>query len=107
MFSLGFILFLIVSFIIIAFIIDKQMDKEFKIQKKKEKVIETNLKNKLIQFCNMFNIPIEYKDYLDIAAGRILYHSDMSGRLMVDNSKIQLLNKYKDEHSNKKISRYK
>ena len=46
--------------------------------------------------CAQLGIDLSYHKELGDAAGRILYHS-MNGRLFVDDARIEILEKYKDE----------
>lgn len=92
---------LVTIFIIIFWLhyiinIPKQVNLEFKNIESKRKQIEIKLNDKLLQLCEMLNIPVSYENDLGDVAGKILYHS-MGGRLLLDNCKIEILNKYKNE----------
>jgi Zn-dependent peptidase ImmA (M78 family) len=69
---------------------------QFKIKRENRDKTLNRLTEALTSLCRLLNIDISYHDYLDIAAGRILYKS-INGRLLVNDAKIQILNKCKDE----------
>jgi hypothetical protein len=77
----------------------KEINKEYEElmikQENRNKAIN-RLTGSLATLCKLLNIDLSYHDYLDIAAGKIVYKS-IDGRLIVDEAKIQILNKYKDE----------
>lgn len=61
-----------------------------------DKEIRNRLCNSLKNLCSQLNINVSYHDTLGDAAGRILYYSDC-GRYVLDDSRIEILNEYKDE----------
>jgi hypothetical protein len=74
----------------------KEIDEKYRLQKENRDKTIKRLTEALTSLCKLLNIELSYHDYLDIAAGRILY-SSINGRLIVDNAKIQILNKCKEE----------
>jgi hypothetical protein len=66
-------------------------------ERKKEDVAQNRLTNVLKNLCNNLNIPLTYHDDLGDSAGQILYHSNKSGRLILDDARIQILKKHENE----------
>jgi hypothetical protein len=101
--AVGIMVLTIISLVAVFIIEDRKLDKkikkmasEFKIKKEKEKIAEVRLTNSLKQLCKQLGIDLSYQDELGDAAGIILYNR-LNGRLLVDNSRIQILNKYIDQ----------
>lgn len=89
------------SIVYLIFIMPKQIKKEVeeemkKIQKHRDQT-KVKLNEKLINICSLFNIPLEYNNNLEETAGHILYHRDRSGRILLDDCKIEVLEKYQNE----------
>jgi len=94
-FIITFICFLFyLYFILVA---EKQIEKEIQLKQEQRTQTEINLNQKLINLCSLFSIPLQYKNGLGEAAGHILYHKDRSGRILLDNCKIEVLEKYQNE----------
>lgn len=74
----------------------KEIDEKYRIKQENKDRTINRLTDSLTSLCKLLNIELSYHDYLDIAAGRILYKS-VNGRLIVDDAKIQILNKCKDK----------
>ncbi len=87
-----FVVAMAVSFPIINWQVDKEMKKEDKERAK----AETRLTESLKTLCAQLGIELSYHKELGEEAGRILYHS-RAGRLLLDDAKIEILEKYKDE----------
>lgn len=65
--------------------------------KEKRDVIKHRLTLALKRLCAQLNIPLSYHDDLGVSAGRILYYENGLGRLVLDNTRIEVLTKYEDE----------
>lgn len=74
----------------------RKFKKEMAERKKEEKNAEVRLTKSLKSLCEQLAIPLSYHDNLGGAAGHILYHSNMDGRLLLDNARIEILNKHKE-----------
>lgn len=71
--------------------------RKFKKEMAEEKnLAEARLTKSLKSLCGQLAIPLSYHDSLGDAAGRILYHSNMEGRLLLDSARIEILNKHKE-----------
>ena len=86
-----------------TFIFSKRIEKELikikeKIRQEEEHREKTKIKlnEKLINLCSLFAIPLEYKNDLGEAAGHILYHKDKTGRILLDDCKIEVLERYQN-----------
>ena len=100
--SIFIFLFIIILICFLAclyfiFVVEKQIEKEIQLKQKQRTNTEINLNKKLINLCSLFSIPLEYKNGLGECAGRILYHQDRSGRILLDDCKIEVLKKYQNE----------
>lgn len=73
--------------------IKKEMDE----RDRKRNNVETRLTNALKSLCAQLNLPLTYHENLGTAAGKIVYHSNGSGRLILENAKIEILSKYENE----------
>ena len=93
-----FLVVLVFALICVAlyFYVDWKVDKEIEQEHKERIVAESRLTESLKALCTQLGIGLSYHEKLGTAAGRILYHS-MNGRLFVDDAKIEILEKYKDE----------
>lgn len=95
-----YILLAIVIIVLICvatyFYIDWRMNKEIEQEHKERDTVEKRLTTSLKTLCVQLGIDLSYHKELGDAAGRILYHS-MNGRLFVDDARIEILEKYKDE----------
>lgn len=98
------ILFIILSLVALLavlmvsfFISDKADTKRFL----KEREMESNAENRLTfalkGLCNLLNIPLSFHEELGTAAGQILYYTDSDGKLILNDVKIQILNKYMND----------
>jgi len=98
-FATIFIITLICFLAYLYFILigEKQIEKEIQLKQEHCNKTEIKLNEKLISICSLFSIPLEYKNDLSTAAGRILYHKDKSGRILLDDCKIEVLEKYQNE----------
>lgn len=94
--ALTFIIWLLTDLFIIMPRQIKQIKESLKQQEEGRRQIEIKLNEKLINFCNMFKIPLEYKEDLGKAAGHIIYHQNGFGRMFLDDCKIEVINEYKD-----------
>lgn len=74
-----------------------ELKKEQEERKRKLDSAIERLTNALKSICNQLGIPLTYHDDLDTAAGRIVYHSNGFGRLILDGARIEILNKYEQE----------
>lgn len=100
---IAIVLFIMITGMIGAKISDKKLradlkeidDKYNKIFEDKKKTI-SRLNEALTSLCGSLNISLSYHDSLGEAAGRILYHSDIAGRLILDKARIEILNRNKD-----------
>ena len=70
--------------------------RKFKKEMAEEKNVEARLTKSLKSLCEQLAIPLSYHDDLGDAAGHILYHSNMDGRLLLDSARIEILNKHKE-----------
>jgi len=95
LFVITFICLLI--YLYVTIIVSKQIEKEIQLKQEQRINTEINLNKKLINLCSLFSIPLEYKNCLGKCAGRILYHQDRNGRILLDNCKIEVLEKYQNE----------
>ncbi len=95
-----YILLAIVIIVLICvtsyFHIDWQVNKKIEQEHKERDAVEKRLTTSLKTLCAQLCIDLSYHKELGDAAGRILYHS-MNGRLFVDDARIEILEKYKDE----------
>lgn len=95
-----YILLAIVIIVLICvtsyFHIDWQVNKKIEQEHKERDAVEKRLTTSLKTLCAQLGIDLSYHKELGDAAGRILYHS-MNGRLFVDDARIEILEKYKDE----------
>ena len=95
-----YILLAIVIIVLICitsyFYIDWQVNKKIEQEHKERDAVEKRLTTSLKTLCAQLGIDLSYHKELGDAAGRILYHS-MNGRLFVDDARIEILEKYKDE----------
>ena len=95
-----YILLAIVIIVLICitsyFYIDWQVNKKIEQEHKERDAVEKRLTTSLKTLCVQLGIDLSYHKELGDAAGRILYHS-MNGRLFVDDARIEILEKYKDE----------
>lgn len=82
--------------IVICFYTDWKVDKEIELEHKERIAVEHRLTESLKTLCTQLGIELSYHEELGTAAGRILYHS-RNGRLFVDDAKIEILEKYKNE----------
>ena len=89
--------FLYYLFSIVPKQIEKEVNEEMENQEKHREDIKIKLNDKLINICPLFAIPLEYKTDLGDAAGHILYHRDKTGRILLDQCKIEVLTKYLSE----------
>jgi len=96
-FLLIIILIFFSLYLYFIFVVEKQIEKEIQLKQEQRTNTEINLNKKLINLCSLFSIPLEYKNGLGTAAGHILYHQDRNGRILLDNCKIEVLEKYKNE----------
>ncbi len=76
--------------------LDRQISKEIEQEQKERNITENRLTDSLKTLCTQLGIELSYHKELGTAAGRILYYS-MNGRLLVDDARIEILEKYKDE----------
>lgn len=109
LYSIGAIVGLFILFMLGYLVYDKLIDEprlkrdlnqireNFKAEDSARKLAENRLTLSLKSLCEQLNIPLTYHDELGTAAGQILYHSNGLGQLLLDNSKIMILNKYKDD----------
>ena len=74
----------------------QKFKKEMAEREKEEKNAEARLTKSLKSLCEQLAIPLSYHDNLGDAAGKILYHSNMDGRLLLDSARIEILNKHKE-----------
>ena len=74
----------------------KKFKKEIVEREKERKNAEARLTKSLKSLCEQLAIPLSYHDDLGDAAGHILYHSNMDGRLLLDSARIEILNKHKE-----------
>lgn len=74
----------------------RKFKKEMAEKEKEEKNAEVRLTKSLKSLCEQLAIPLSYHDDLGDAAGHILYHSNMDGRLLLDSVRIEILNKHKE-----------
>ena len=74
----------------------RKFKKEMAEREKEEKNAEARLAKSLKSLCEQLAIPLSYHDDLGDAAGHILYHSNMDGRLLLDSARIEILNKHKE-----------
>ena len=74
----------------------KKFKKEITEREKERKNAEARLTKSLKSLCEQLAIPLSYHDDLGDAAGHILYHSNMDGRLLLDSARIEILNKHKE-----------
>ena len=74
----------------------QKFKKEMAEREKEEKNAEARLTKSLKSLCEQLAIPLSYHDNLGDAAGHILYHSNMDGRLLLGSAKIEILNKHKE-----------
>lgn len=89
---LGFFLVLVS----VCYISDKITDWQFEKLDTQRTLIEQRLTESLKSLCNQLGIELTYHKELGTAAGKILYH-EQNGRLLVDEARIQILEKYQDE----------
>lgn len=80
----------------LCFYTDWKVDKEIEQEHKERIAVEHRLTESLKTLCTQLGIDLSYHKELGTAAGRILYHS-MNGRLFVDDAKIEILEKYRNE----------
>ena len=74
----------------------KKFKKEIAEREQETKNAEARLTKSLKSLCEQLAIPLSYHDDLGDAAGYILYHSNMDGRLLLDSARIEILNKHKE-----------
>lgn len=74
----------------------RKFKKEMAEKEKERKNAEARLTKSLKSLCEQLAIPLSYHDDLGDAAGHILYHSNMDGRLLIDSARIEILNKHKE-----------
>lgn len=74
----------------------RKFKKEMAEKKKERENAEVRLTKSLKSLCEQMAIPLSYHDDLGDAAGHILYHSNMDGRLLLDSARIEILNKHKE-----------
>ena len=74
----------------------RKFKKEMAEKGKERKNAEARLTKSLKSLCEQLAIPLSYHDDLGEAAGHILYHSNMDGRLLLDSARIEILNKHKE-----------
>lgn len=82
--------------VVLCFYSDRKVDKEIEQERKERIAAEHRLAESLKTLCTQLGIELSYHEELGIAAGRILYYS-RNGRLFVDDAKIEILEKYKNE----------
>lgn len=90
------ILIIVIVCVAAYFYIDWQVNKEIEQEHKERNIAEKRLTESLKTLCAQLGIGLSYHEELGTAAGRILYHS-MNGRLFVDDARIEILEKYKNE----------
>lgn len=74
----------------------RKFKKEMAEREKERENSEVRLTKSLKSLCEQLAIPLSYHDNLGDAAGKILYHSNMDGRLLLDSARIEILNKHKE-----------
>lgn len=109
LYSIGAIVGLLILFTLSYLIYDKLIDEprlkrnlkqrqeNFDAEDNARKLAENRLTLSLKSLCEQLNIPLTYHDELGASAGQILYHLNELEQLFLNNSKIMILNKYKDE----------
>lgn len=90
------IIVIVLICVLICFYIDWQTDKEIEREQKERDAVENRLTESLKTLCTQLGIGLSYHKELGTAAGRILYHS-MNGRLFVDDARIEILERFKNE----------
>lgn len=90
------VLIIVLICVALYFYIDLQVDKEMEQKRKERNIVENRLTESLKTLCSQLGIGLSYHAELGTAAGRILYHS-MNGRLFVDDARIEILEKYRNE----------
>lgn len=91
-----FALSVVAIFVVSWIVSDRRFDQDMK--QRDEERLETaiRLTNSLKTLCSQLGIEVSYHKELGDAAGRILYHS-RAGRLLLDDAKIEILEKYENE----------
>ena len=74
----------------------RKFKKEMAEREQETKNAKARLTKSLKSLCEQLAIPLSYHDNLGEAAGQILYHSNMDGRLLLDRARIEILNKHKE-----------
>lgn len=82
--------------VVICFYSERKVDKEIEQERKERRAAKHRLTESLKTLCAQLGIDLSYHEELGTAAGRILYHS-RNGRLFVDDAKIEILEKYRNE----------
>lgn len=90
------IVIIVLICVVSYFYIDRQVNKKIEQEHMERDFVENRLTISLKTLCAQLGIDLSYHKELGDAAGRILYHS-MNGRLFVDDARIEILEKYKDE----------
>lgn len=100
MFLLAYILLIalivVLVFVAFYFYIEWKGNREIEQEHKERDAIENRLTESLKTLCAQLGIDLSYHKELGDAAGRILYYKK-AGRLFVDDARIEILEKYKDE----------
>lgn len=90
------ILAVVLICIVLYFYSEWKFDKDIAQEHKERNIAENRLTESLKTLCAQLGIDLSYHEELGTTAGRILYHS-MNGRLFVDDARIEILEKYKNE----------
>lgn len=90
------ILIIAIICVAVCFYSEWKFDKEIEQEHRERTLVENRLTESLKSLCTQLGIELSYHKELGTAAGRILY-SSLRGRLLVDDARIEILEKYKDE----------
>lgn len=96
-FILSFIVILIGAYCLFCSLTDQKFEEEWAQKEKEHKEAEARLTASLKTLCAQLGIEISYPEKLGKAAGQILYKKDWTGRLFLDDAKIQILKEYENE----------
>ncbi len=96
-FILSFFIILIGAFCLFNSLCDQKFEEKWAQEEKDRKEIEDRLTNSLKTLCTQLRITLSFPEELGEAAGQILYKKDWTGRLIVNDAKIQILKKYENE----------
>lgn len=87
----------VAGFCIICSLADQKFEEELAQEEKERKETENRLTTSLKILCAQLGIDVSFPEKLGEAAGQILYKKDWTGRLLLDDAKIQILKKYENE----------